>query len=98
MLGPAITYLAATERLALPPSLADRMGGDGHGDANQAYADALAALKRRGLRRRTSTSTQTDQVNQITQIGDTLRNGTGTGITATAAGAAQRHGAPDQRR
>ncbi len=45
VLGPAVTYLAATERLALPPSLADRMGGDGHGDANQAYADALGVLK-----------------------------------------------------
>ena len=29
VLGPAVAYLAATERLALPASLADRMGGDG---------------------------------------------------------------------
>ena len=82
VLGPAVTYLAATERLALPPSLADRMGGDGHGDANQAYADALGVLKRAASRANLD-ATQTDQINQITQIGDTLRNGTGTGITAT---------------
>ena len=34
-LGPAIAYLAATERLALPPALADKMGGDGHGEPRQ---------------------------------------------------------------
>ena len=45
VLAPAIAYLAATERLALPASIADKMGTDGHGDADQAYADALAALK-----------------------------------------------------
>jgi signal transduction histidine kinase len=82
VLGPAITYLAATERLALPPSLADRMGGDGHGDANQAYADALASLKRAASTANLSNG-QTAQVSQLTQIGDTLRNGSGTGITAT---------------
>ena len=82
VLGPAITYLAATERLALPPSLADRMGGDAHGDASQAYADALAALKRAASGANLDGS-QTDLVNQMTQIGDTLRNGSGTGITAT---------------
>src|SRR3954447_26776362 len=43
VLGPSVAYLAATERLALPESLADQMG-DGHGDADQSYADALAAL------------------------------------------------------
>src|SRR6478672_7898726 len=44
-LGPAVTYLAATERLALPSSLADKLGGDGNTDANQAYAAALSDLK-----------------------------------------------------
>ena len=82
VLGPAITYLAATERLALPPSLADRMGGDGHGDANQAYADALAALKGAASTANLS-SGQAAVVGQLTQIGDTLHNGSGTGITAT---------------
>ena len=46
VLGPSVAYLAATERLALPSSLADRMGTDGHGDANQAYTEALAALEK----------------------------------------------------
>jgi signal transduction histidine kinase len=82
VLGPAITYLAATERLALPASLADRMGGDGHGDADQAYADALAALKRTASSANLD-SAQTALISEMTQIGDTLRNGSGTGITAT---------------
>src|SRR6476661_4731487 len=36
VLAPALSYLSATERLALPPSLAGAMGGD----AAKAYTDA----------------------------------------------------------
>src|SRR4051794_285058 len=83
VLRPALVYLSATERLALPKSLADRIGGDGQSDADQSYADALAGLNRAAGSARLDQS-QTDLVRQITQIGETLRNGTGTGITATA--------------
>jgi hypothetical protein len=42
------------------------MGGDAHGDASQAYADALAALKRAASGANLDGS-QTDLVNQMTQ-------------------------------
>ena len=45
VLGPAITYLAATERLALPSSLADRMGGDGTATPTRQYSDGATGLK-----------------------------------------------------
>jgi methyl-accepting chemotaxis protein len=83
VLGPAVTYLAATERFALPASLAARLGGDSNTDASQAYADALATFKGAASSANLD-ATQTGLVSDITQIGDTLRNGTGTGITATA--------------
>ena len=83
VLGPAVTYLAATERLALPSSLSDKMGGDANTDANAAYAASLANLKQ-AARSANLDDTQLGFVTKITQNGDTLRNGTGTGITATA--------------
>ena len=46
VLGPAAAYLAATERLALPESLSNQMGTDGHGDADQSYSDALSTFQK----------------------------------------------------
>src|SRR3954447_11826862 len=83
VLGPSVAYLAATERLVLPSSLADQMGTDGHGDANQAYAETLAALEKAAAGANLD-STQADLVKQMTEIGNTLKNGSGTGLTATA--------------
>jgi len=83
VLGPAVTYLAATERLALPSALADKMGGTGNTEARAAYAAALADYKRAATSANLS-GDQTALVGDITKIGETLRNGTGTGITATA--------------
>jgi signal transduction histidine kinase len=83
VLGPAVTYLAATERLALPSSLADRMGGDDKVDAEQAYAASLAGLKQAAASANLNEA-QKGFVSKIIQNGDTLRNGSGTGITATA--------------
>jgi signal transduction histidine kinase len=80
VLGPAVEYLAATERLALPSSLAGAMGG---GNANDAYKTAEGNLKRSAAGAALD-ATQTGYVTSMTQIGDTLANGSGTGITATA--------------
>ncbi len=83
VLGPALTYLSATERLALPAPLADKLGGSDAVDADKAYTASLANLKRSASSANLDQA-QTDLVTSITQIGETLRNGTGTGITATA--------------
>jgi signal transduction histidine kinase len=79
VLAPALTYLAATERLALPAALSDAMGGD----ATKAYNDAETSFRGAASSAKLDTS-QAALVDQITQIGDTLHNGSGTGITATA--------------
>ena len=83
VLNPAIGYLSATERLALPASLSDQLGGEQKTDATQGYTDSLASLKKAAASANLD-GTQSDLVDQLTQIGETLRNGTGTGITATA--------------
>ena len=83
VLGPAVTYLAATERIALPPSLADRMGGDDKTSADQEYDSSLANLKQAAASANLD-DTQQGFVSKITQTGEELKNGTGTGITATA--------------
>ena len=50
VLGPAAAYLAATERLALPESLSNQMGTDGHGDADQSYSRRALHLPEGGRR------------------------------------------------
>ncbi len=82
VLGPAVTYLAATERLALPTTLADKLGGDQNVSADDAYAAALAGLKQSASSANLDDSQQSF-VSDTIQIGESLRNGTGTGITAT---------------
>ncbi len=82
-LGPAVTYLAATERIALPASLSDRMGGVDEVGADDAYDAALANLKRAAASANLDGSQQ-GTVSKIIQTGEALKNGTGTGITATA--------------
>src|SRR3954464_5001122 len=80
VLAPAVTYLAATERIALPPSLADRMGGDDKTSADQEYDSSLANLKQAAASANLD-DTQQGFVSKITQTGEELKNGTGTGIT-----------------
>jgi signal transduction histidine kinase len=80
VLGPAIDYLTATERLALP---ADLKAKTGDGDPKVAWSAAASNLKRAasgaGL-----TSSENGNVSTLLQIGTTLESGSGTGITATA--------------
>jgi signal transduction histidine kinase len=80
VLGPAITYLTATERLALPSALADQLG-DGKTSAQASYTAAADQLKRSGSSANL-TATQQGYVNNLLQIGGTLATGSGTGITA----------------
>ncbi|HEX4687505.1 MAG TPA: sensor histidine kinase, partial [Nocardioides sp.] len=83
VIGPAIAYLNATERLALPNSLATAMS-DGKGDDPQTeYTKAAGELKRAAANANLD-AVQTGYVDQLVQIGTTLQSGTGTGITATA--------------
>ncbi|HET9842643.1 MAG TPA: sensor histidine kinase [Nocardioides sp.] len=80
VLGPTMDYLAATERLAMPSSLAAELGKT---DARATYATAESTLKRAAASSELS-SQQRGYISAMTQIGDTLATGTGTGITATA--------------
>ncbi|WP_331527835.1 HAMP domain-containing sensor histidine kinase [Nocardioides sp.] len=80
VLGPAIDYLTATERLALPAELSARLGG---GDAKSAWSAASARLKN-AASKADLTASENNDVTTITQIGTTLESGSGTGITATA--------------
>src|SRR3954452_12227782 len=80
VLGPTVDYLAATERLALPGSLADEMGD---GSAEDAFKTAGDNLKRATAGANLNAG-QTALVTQITQTGESLATGSGTGITATA--------------
>jgi signal transduction histidine kinase len=81
VLDAAINYLAATERLALPSSLSSELSTT---DPKTQYADASAALKRAAAAAALSPQ-QSGYVSQMTQIGQTLESGGGTGITATPA-------------
>src|SRR5215218_2666042 len=47
VLGPAVAYLTATERLALPASLSDQLSADGGDDAVAAYTTAADTLQGR---------------------------------------------------
>ncbi|HEX3224087.1 MAG TPA: ATP-binding protein [Nocardioides sp.] len=81
VLGPAIDYLAATERLAMPSGLSAQLG-DGKTSADDAYDAAKSTLKN-AAGNASLTETQSKNVDSMIQIGDTLKSGTGTGITAT---------------
>ncbi len=83
VLGPAVDYVAATERLALPTTLSDRLGFHQAGSADQQYTTAEANLKRAAASANLS-ATQKSNVSSMIQIGDQLRNGSGVGLTATA--------------
>ena len=80
VLGPAIAYLDATERLALPSTLAEQIGDASSGDA---YTQALADLKSSAASA-DLTATQQSYVDSLIKVGVQLKNGSGTGITATA--------------
>jgi signal transduction histidine kinase len=80
VLGPAVDYVSASERLALPSSISTELGDE---DANTAYTTAANALKR-AADGADLTADQTKYVTDMLQIGDTLASGGGTGITAAA--------------
>jgi signal transduction histidine kinase len=82
VLGPAIDYLTATERLALPAALSEEMRQD-YGDAKQGWTTASNNLKHAAANAHL-TDQQSRDVDTMLQIGTTLESGTGTGITATA--------------
>jgi signal transduction histidine kinase len=80
VLGPAIDYLTATERLALPTALANQMG-NGSGGPDAAYKTAETNLTRAGASS-DLTAEQSGYVDNMLQIGKTLETGSGTGSTA----------------
>ena len=84
VLGPAIDYLTATERLALPTTLAGELGGDGAGDPSEEFTKANDTFKKAAANASLSDEQQS-YVDQMLQIGGTLASGSGTGITATPA-------------
>jgi signal transduction histidine kinase len=79
VIGPAVTYLTASERLTLPASLANELGT---ADPVKDFDAAAAALKS-SAKSADLTSTQAGLVADITKIGTELRTGSGAGITAT---------------
>ena len=80
VLAPAIAYLDATERLALPSSLADSMADT---DPTNAYTVALAGLKR-AAGSANLTAAQKANVADLILVGEQLKTGSGTGSTGTA--------------
>lgn len=79
VLGPAIDYMAATERLLLPWQLSAKIDA---ADPTEEYFKAESALKKAAGAADLSPSEQA-RVDQMVQIGHQLSNGGGTGITAT---------------
>jgi len=79
VLGPAITYLTATERFELPSKLSGKIDA---ADPTEQYFKAQSALKKAAADADLSADQQHD-VDQMLQSGDTLVNGGGTGITAS---------------
>jgi signal transduction histidine kinase len=79
-LGPAIDFLTATENLALPSLLADQVG-DGETSPRDQYATAAADLTRAAAAAHLTASQHAD-VTKMLAIGNTLQDGSGTGITA----------------
>ncbi|MGA8248143.1 MAG: ATP-binding protein [Nocardioides sp.] len=82
VLGPAVEYVAAAERLTLPASLSDRMG-TGAGTADQQFDSATTRLQA-AARSANLTPAQAQLVSTMTHIGGQIRSGSGTGITASA--------------
>ncbi len=80
VLGPAIAYLDATERLALPSPLSDKLSDV---SSTQGYTKTLADLKSAAASANLTPAQQT-QVDDLIKTGEELRTGSGTGITATA--------------
>jgi signal transduction histidine kinase len=83
VLRPAIDYLTATERLALPAALANGMG-DGKTDARTAWTATSNTLKGAASSANLNAE-QNGYVKTLEQVGSTLESGSGTGITADPA-------------
>jgi signal transduction histidine kinase len=81
VIGPAIDYLTATERLALPTLLAQATGTDGSTNPRDQYASAEAALTR-AAKTADLTPDQKSDVAKLVEAGRTFETGTGTGVTA----------------
>jgi signal transduction histidine kinase len=81
VLGPAVDYLTASERLALPSSLAQTVDTD-RGTPAHGFDVASTALKQASASALLSPS-QSALVAAMTKIGDEIRSGSGAGITAT---------------
>jgi signal transduction histidine kinase len=79
VLAPALGYLTATERLVLPYQLSGRLDA---ADPTEQFFKAQTALKKAAGDADLSANQQ-HEVDQMLQIGDTLANGGGTGITAS---------------
>jgi signal transduction histidine kinase len=79
VLGPAVAYMTATERLQLPWTLSAQMDA---ADPTEQYFKAESALNKAAAGA-DLTAQQQAWVTQMLQIGHTLSNGGGTGITAT---------------
>src|SRR3954452_3790785 len=86
VLGPAVTYLTATERLELPWSLSAKIDA---ADPTEQFVKAGTDLKR-SAGAADLTAEEQGYVNQMLEIGDTLSSGGGTGITATPSVAVSR--------
>ncbi len=81
VIGPAVAYLTASERLTLPATLAGQIGTGTDNPAKD--FDAAATTLKNSAQAANLTPTQDGLVANITRIGTELRTGSGTGITAT---------------
>jgi hypothetical protein len=79
VLGPAITYLTATERLQMPYQISSHIDA---ADPSEEYFKAESALKKAAAAAGLS-ATEKQDVDGMIKIGDVLTSGEGTGITAT---------------
>jgi signal transduction histidine kinase len=82
VLGPAIEFLTATERLGLPTQLSDALGqtqGDAIPSWTKARDNLKAAASKAGL-----TAEQKGDIESLLTTGTTLETGSGAGLTATA--------------
>jgi signal transduction histidine kinase len=82
VLGPAVEYLAAAERLTLPTTLSGRMGS-GTGTPDQEFDSASTSLKAAAASANLN-GTQSQLVADMTQVGAQIRSGSGVGINASA--------------
>jgi signal transduction histidine kinase len=83
VLGPAIDYLSATERIAMPAALADRMGADGAGTPDQSFAAAQNRLRQAAAGAHLTTA-EKQTVASMLQLGQQFRS-TGTTDTPSVA-------------